>query len=88
MVEDLLNWTKGSSLQARLGRLSFAVVVYCVWQEWNQRIFQRKFRTEAVVLVDIESYLRAKACKWSVIRCVLITGIIYKSWRLDEKIMM
>ena len=87
VVDDLLVWSKGSSLQSRLGKLTLAVVVYCVWQERNQRIFTRQFRTEEAVLLDIESYLRAKTYKWSVDRC-FTNWYICKSWGLDEKLMM
>lgn len=37
----LMRWAVGSTFRARVGRLVFNVSVYCLWQERNQRIFDR-----------------------------------------------
>lgn len=60
-VEGLLKWDRGRSDKARVGSIvSFLVVVYCTWQERNQRVFQHKFRNVNGILRDIERDVRAK----------------------------
>lgn len=49
-VAAMLQRTRGNSFEVRVGRLTSAAVVYIIWQERNQRIFQNKFRTENGVL--------------------------------------
>lgn len=60
-------------------RLSFAINVYCIWQERDNKIFRNKFRTENVVIRDIESYIQAKAWYWHVTRS-FVNWLICKEW--------
>lgn len=82
-VTAMLKWATGSSFQTRIRRPSLAVVVHCIWQERNQRIFQGISRTEAAVLKDIESYLRAKLVEFLLIGLFVNIGVL-----IDERIML
>ena len=39
-VQEATRRFRGASMQAKMGRLAFTVVVYCIWKERNQRIFK------------------------------------------------
>ena len=56
-AETMLKWARGGRVQARVGCISLAVAVYCIWQERNQRIFQHNYRTVDTVLRDIDRVL-------------------------------
>lgn len=40
---------KGFNLQTRVGRIAFAVAVYCVWNERNFRILTGRCKTVNVI---------------------------------------
>lgn len=46
---------------ARLGRISIAIAVFCIWQEGDQNIFQSKCGAESVMLMNVENYARGRA---------------------------
>lgn len=48
-IEAMLRRARGN-FQARVGRISFSVPAYRIWQERNRRIFQRKYRNDSNVL--------------------------------------
>lgn len=49
-VEMAINHYKGSSVLARIGRLAMSVVIYCIWQGRNYRVFQRVDREVEAIL--------------------------------------
>lgn len=51
---------KCSNLQTIVGRIAFAVAVYCVWNKRNLRIFTGRCKTVNVIVMDVENYVRAK----------------------------
>lgn len=67
-TKTMLKWARGGRFQARVGRISLAVAVYCISQERNQRIFQNKYRNVDTILGDIESSVQAKVWIWSIAR--------------------
>lgn len=64
----MVRLARGVRFEARVERLSLAIVAYRGWQERNQRTFQNKIRNEVAVLKEIESYLQTKIWRWSVCR--------------------
>ena len=78
---------KGGKFTARIGRLAFNVIVYCLWQERNNMIFSSTCRTEYAVLKDVEYYIVAKMWNWSVSRSY-DNWVICKSWGIDERVLV
>jgi len=59
---------QGSDLLSRIGRLAFVVTVYFVWMERNQRKIDCKNIIESAIVKEVENFVIAKACTWSVRR--------------------
>lgn len=59
-LDAILNWAKGDSFSARVGRVASAVVVYCVWQERSQRIFQKYIELQGLYLKTLTTILGDK----------------------------
>lgn len=70
-----------------MGRIAVSVLVYCVWQERYQRLFQHMFRATAGVLRDIESYIRAKMCTWKLSK-TYIDWLICRYWGVSDRVLM
>ena len=85
-LEAAVNSFKGNSLFARLGRCCFAITVYCIWQERNQRIFQGKYRIEDVIIRDVDSYIKARTWNWKVARNFR-NWLICKYWGIESILM-
>ena len=86
-LSEVVNRFKGDSLMARVGRLVFAVVIYCIWQERNQRIFGGTWKLHTQLNKEIEQYVCAKAWNWQVRRSY-DNWYICKQWGIAERILI
>lgn len=64
MVEAVRR-NKGKAFPAKVGKIAFAVTVYCLRQERNQCIFGHKWMTEEQFIMGIEAYVVAKVWYWT-----------------------
>lgn len=58
----------GNAMTATLGRLPTAVIIHCIWQERNARIFQHISRTEDAIVSGIQCYVVGRTWYWKVKR--------------------
>ena len=73
----------GSSLKARLSRLSLSVCIYCLWIERNLRIFQNKYRNTTAVMCEVERYIIGRTWNWRVPR-KFENWLLCKEWGIRE----
>ena len=69
-----------------MGRLAFNITLYLMWMERNIRIFQGKNRLKDMLVREVENYIVAKVCSWSVKRSYR-NWVLCKEWGLSERIL-
>ena len=86
-LNEAIHRFRGSSLAARLGRLTMAVTMYCIWEERNARIFQHICRTEDAIMASIQGYVVGRCWNWKTKR-TYENWLLCKEWGIRECIML
>lgn len=66
--QSMVDWTEeilrkdGRSMRKEIACVTLAAAVYMIWQERNQRIYQKKNRTEELLARAIQSLVRLRIC--------------------------
>ena len=87
-IEEGVRRYRGISMQARLGRITMATAVCCVWQEHNNRIFVNRCCIVDGVVRNIEEFVRAKKWNWQCPRTYMNWFMCRKWGVADDRVLV
>lgn len=85
-LQQMIKATNGNDLAARLLKVSFLVIIYCIWMEHSYKYFQNKSTKILILLVKVCKIVSGMASLYQNFRPFQANVLLATMWRLHISI--